>query len=117
MSVDYEAFVGRGFMFGEDNIPSFKEYCERVKIDPDEAFEMLQDEDYVVADCFSTDWMNHIFFGHRLFSIDMDATFDYQRLNHLDINVDLEHKMEEKFNEIFGEYPPIFGTYFVERAY
>ena len=49
MSVDYEAFVGRGFMFGEDNIPSFKEYCERVKIDPDEAFEMLQDEDYVVA--------------------------------------------------------------------
>ena len=37
MSVEYEAFVGRGFMFGEDSVPSFKEYCERAKIDPNVA--------------------------------------------------------------------------------
>ena len=28
MSVEYEAFVGRGFMFGEDGVPSFKEYLQ-----------------------------------------------------------------------------------------
>ena len=55
MSVEYEAFVGRGFMFGEDNIPSFKEYCERAKIDPNEAFEILQEDDLVISDCYGYD--------------------------------------------------------------
>ena len=63
MSVEYEAFVGRGFMFGENNVPSFKEYCERVKIDPYEAFEIFQDEDLVISDCYGYDWLDHIFFG------------------------------------------------------
>ena len=57
MSVEYEAFVGRGFMFGEDNVPSFKEYCERVKIDPNEAFEILQENDLVISDCYGYDWL------------------------------------------------------------
>lgn len=117
MSVEYEAFVGRGFMFGEDGVPSFKEYCERVKIDPEEAFEILQEDDFVISDCYGYDWLDHVFFGYRLFTVDLDSSFNYNRLNHLDINVDLEHKMEEKFNEVFGEYPPIFGNYIVERAY
>lgn len=117
MSVEYEAFVGRGFMFGEDGIPTFQEYCKRVKIDPEEAYEIFQDEDYVISDCYGYDWMDNIFFGYRLFTVNLDTSFNYNRLNHLDINVDLEHKMEEKFNEVFGEYPPIFGNYIVERAY
>lgn len=117
MSVEYEAFVGRGFMFGEDNIPSFKEYCERAKIDPNEAFEILQEDDLIISDCYSSNWMDHIFFGYRLLTVDLDSSFNYNRLNHLDIDVNKEYKMEKKFNEVFGEYPPIFSNYVVERAY
>lgn len=117
MSVEYEAFVGRGFMFGEDNIPSFKEYCERAKIDPNETFEILQEDDLVISDCYSSDWMDHIFFGYRIYSIDMDTCFNAKRFSHFEIDVKKEHEMEEKFNEVFGEYPPIFGSYIVGRAY
>lgn len=117
MSVEYEAFVGRGFMFGEGNVPSFKEYCERAKIDPNETFEILQEDDLVISDCYSYDWLDHIFFGYRLFSIDLDSSFNYNRLNHFEIDVNKEHEMEKKFNEVFGEYPPIFSNYIVERAY
>lgn len=117
MSVEYEAFIGHGFMFGENGVPSFKEYCERVNIDPEEAFEIFQDEDYIISDCYGYDWLDHIFFGYRLFKVNLDASFNYNCLNHLDINVEKEHKMEEKFNEVFDEYPPIFGTYIVGRAY
>lgn len=117
MSVEYEAFVGRGFMFGEDNVPSFKEYCERVKIDPNEAFEIFQENDFVISDCYRANWMDYIFFGYPLYSIDLNSTFNYNRLNHLEIDVKKEHEMEEKFNEVFGEYPPIFSSYIVERAY
>lgn len=117
MSVEYEVFIGRGFMFGENGVPTFKEYCDKVKIDPEEAFEIFQNEDLVVSNCYSYDWMENIFFGYRLFTIEADATFDYKRLSHLDINVEQEHKMEEKFNEVFGEYLPILNYYVVERAY
>lgn len=117
MSVEYEAFVGRGFMFGEDNVPSFKEYCERVKIDPNETFEILQEDDLVISDCYSTNWMDNIFFGYRIYSIDMDTCFNAKRFSHFEIDVKKEHEMEEKFNKVFGEYPPIFGSYIVGRAY
>lgn len=117
MSVEYEAFVGRGFMFGENDVPSFKKYCERAKIDPNKTFEILQNDDLVISDYYSSDWMNHIFFGYRIFSIDLDSSFNYNRLNHLDIDVNKEHEMEKKFHEVFGEYPPIFSSYIVERAY
>ena len=30
MSVEYEVFIGRGFMFGEYGVPTFKEYCDKV---------------------------------------------------------------------------------------
>ena len=117
MSVEYEAFVGRGFMFGEDNIPSFKEYCERAKIDLNKTFEILQENDLVISDCYSTNWMDNIFFGYRIYSIDMDTCFNAKRFSHFEIDVKKEHEMEEKFNEVFGEYPPIFGSYIVGRAY
>lgn len=117
MSVDYEAFVGRGFRFGEDGIPSFGEYCDRVKIDPNEAFEILQEDDLIVSDCYSSNWMDNIFFGYRIYSIDMNGSFNAKRLNHFEIDVKKEHEMEEKFNEMFGEYPPVFGSYIVGRAY
>lgn len=117
MSVEYEAFVGRGFMFGEDNVPTFKEYCERVKIDPYEAFEIFQEDDLVVSDCYGYDWLDHIFFGYRMYTIDMGTCFNAKRLNHFEIDVEKEYKMEKKFNEVFGEYPPIFGSYIVGRAY
>lgn len=117
MSVEYEAFVGRGFMFGEDNVPSFKEYCERAKIDPNEAFEILQEDDLVVPDCYSANWMDNIFFGYRMYIIDMDTCFNAKRLNCFEIDVNKEHEMEKKFNKVFGEYPPIFGSYIVGRAY
>lgn len=117
MSVEYEAFVGRGFMFGEDNVPSFKEYCERVKIDPNETFEILQEDDLVISDCYSTNWMDNIFFGYRIYSIDMDTCFNAKRFSHFEIDVKKEHEMEEKFNKVFGEYPSIFGSYIVGRAY
>ena len=117
MSVEYEAFVGRGFMFGEDNIPSFKEYCERAKIDPNEAFEILQEDDLVISDCYSANWMDNIFFGYRMYTIDMDTCFNAKRLNCFEIDVNKEHEMEKKFNEVFGEYPPIFGSYIVGRAH
>ena len=116
MSVEYEAFVGRGFMFGEDGTPTFREYCERAKIDPEETFEILQDEDYVISDCYGYDWLDHIFFGYRMYKLDLNC-YDAKRINHFEINVEKEHKMEKKFNEVFGEYPPIFGSYIVGRAY
>lgn len=117
MSVEHEAFVGRGFMFGKDNVPSFKEYCERAKIDPNETFEIFQEDDLVISDCYSTNWMDNIFFGYRMYSIDMDTCFNAKRFSHFEIDVKKEHEMEEKFNEVFGEYPPIFGSYIVGRAY
>ena len=119
MSVEYEAFVGRGFMFGEGNVPLFKEYCERAKINPNKTFETLQEDDLIISDCFSADWMDHIFFGYRLLSVDLDCdwSFNYNRLNHLDIDVNKEHEMKKKFNEVFDEYPPIFNNYIIERAY
>ena len=114
MSIDYEAFIGRGFMFGEEGNPSFEEYCAKVKIDPDEAYEIFEEEDMIIVDPFCGDYY---FFGYRLTSIDLDGDFSFTKLNHFAINVEKEHKMEEKFNEVFGEYPPIFNTYMIQRAY
>lgn len=117
MSVEYEAFIGHGFMFGENGVPSFKEYCERVNIDPEEAFEIFQDDDLVVSDCYSANWMDNIFFGYRMYNLDMDDCFNAKRLHHLEIDINKEHEMEEKFYKMFGEYPPIFSSYIVGRAY
>ena len=117
MSVDYCAKIARGFFFGENNVPTFEEYCKRSSLTEKQIEELVDewnDNDYITRSCYSGDRM---FFGYTIAEVDLDSDFAATPIGCLDIDACAEYSVEKKFFDAFGEYPPVFTTYLLNYAW
>ena len=117
MSVDYCAKIARGFFFGENDVPTFDEFCARNGYTENEKEKLLDrwnDDDYITRSYYGGERM---FFGYTISEVNLDSDFSATPVGCLDIDACAEYSVEKEFFNAFKEYPPVFTTYLLNYAW